>query len=282
MSEKNKTLFDEPVLEQKKPEYPELELTRDTVDVPLPSNGLIYDQMHPLHQKSSTSFVELTPFEESVLYDKTRFRNGTVIEDLVQVALHDKTINVNTLLSGDKDVIFAVIRGFCFDEIYKFDIKCPQCETTQEITYNILQQLKYKSLNLDEVKQVAPHTNKFLFTLPKSGYTVEYKYLTVGDTKRVAKDKKDRQKAGMDSKYDLVYDLSSAIISISGITDRAKILEFMTKVSTKDSAAFRRHVMNTEPGLDTMFDFECNNKDCGHKEKTEMKVDASFFFPLLK
>lgn len=282
MSEKNKLLFDDSANEEhQKIEYPELEITRDTVDVPLASQGLVYDSKHPLFQKTDITFVELTPLEESILYDKVRIRNGTMIDDVVQASLQNKMINVNTLLSGDKDVVFAVLRGVCFDEIYKFDMVCPQCETSQEISYNILK-LNIKKLDLSKVSQVEPYKNLFKFILPKSGFAVEYKYLTTGDVKRVAKDKKDRQKAGVSPQLDLVYDLVSVIYSINGITDRAKIFEIMSNISTKDSAALRKHIMLTEPGLDTSFDFECNQRECLHKEKSEIRLDASFFFPLLK
>jgi len=284
MSEKNNSLFnDSNVAEPVKSDYPELEITRDTVDVPLSSARYsVYEPGHPLFQQEIVTFVELTPLEESILYDKTRIRNGTVIDDIVQVSLQNKMLNVNTLLSGDRDGIFSILRGVCFDEIYKFDMECPKCETVQEISFNILEKLNFKAIDLNSVVQLKPNSNLFKFTFPKSQFEVIYKYLTVGDAKRVSKEKKDRQKAGIDPRMDLVHDLASVIISINGITDRAKILEVMTNISTRDSAALRKHIMNTEPGLDTSFDFECSQRDCKHKEKSDMKLDASFFFPLLK
>jgi hypothetical protein len=114
MSDKNKQLFDEEQASEASQNVVNskiIELTRDIVEVPLPSKGLVYGPSHPLHGKESTSIVELTPLEESVMYDKQKIRNGTVIDDLVQVCLYDKSLNVQTILSGDRDILFALIRA---------------------------------------------------------------------------------------------------------------------------------------------------------------------------
>jgi hypothetical protein len=284
MSDKNKQLFDEEQASEASQNVVNskiIELTRDIVEVPLPSKGLVYGPSHPLHGKESTSIVELTPLEESVMYDKQKIRNGTVIDDLVQVCLYDKSLNVQTILSGDRDILFALIRAEGFDENYSFDINCPKCEMRQEIKYNIYKHLRYKSLDLSEVKQVEPFANRFLFTAPKSGLEIEYKYSTVGESKKMAAEKKERQKMGSDPKFEVAYELSGLINSINGIKSRKEILDILCKLPGKDSTAFRKHIMKTEPGLDTSFDFVCKDKECGHTEKLDIKIEESFFFPHL-
>jgi len=284
MSDKNKQLFDgEQNLEaaQNVINSKIIELTRDVVEVPLPSKGLVYGPTHPLHGKDSASIVELTPLEESVMYDKKKIRDGTVIDDLVQVCLYEKTLNVQTLLSGDRDILFALIRAEGFDDNYSFDIKCPRCETMQEIKYNIYKDLKYKTLDLNDVKQIEPFSNRFLFVAPKSQLEIEYRYLTVGETKKAAAEKKERQKMGSDPKFEVAYELSFLINSINGIKSRKDILDVVCKLPGRDSTAFRKHIMKTEPGLDTSFNFVCKEKECEHSEKLEIRIEESFFFPHL-
>jgi hypothetical protein len=282
MSDKNKELFNEEQVAQENSSTTKLiELSREVIEVPLPSKGLTYGPSHPLHAKEVTSILELTPLEESIMYDKKKIRDGTVVDDLVQACLYDKTLNVQTLLSGDRDILFALIRAEGFDQYYHFDISCPKCETTQEIKYDIYKHLRFKELDLKEVKQIEPYTNRFLFVAPKSELKIEYRYLTVGESKKAAAKKKERQKAGIDPRLEVAHDLSALVNSINGITDQREIFNTLCRLPGKDSIAFRRHIFKTEPGLDTSFDFVCKERDCEHSEKLDIQLNASFFFPHL-
>lgn len=284
MSDKNKELFAAPANpaanNSSTDEKSIIEIINETIDVPLPSKGLVYNPTHPLHNKEIATLVEMTPTEEHILYDKKRIREGTVIDDLVQACLRDKSVNVDRLLSGDRDALFFVLRAESFDPVYKFDVECPKCSTKQMVEFVILDQLKLKALDLKDVEQSEQFVNRFKFTLPKTGFVVEYKYATVGDSKQIVKEKKDRHKANIDQKFDLIYELASIIISINGVTNKNDILQVLTKLPSRDSMALRKHITKTEPGVDTTYDFKCKERDCGH-EKSTLPLDASFFFPHL-
>jgi hypothetical protein len=74
--------------------------------------------------------------------------------------------------------------------------------------------------------------------------------------------------------------LKYTIKAIDGETDRAKIKNFIdTQMVAKDSLAFRRHVRETTPDLDMMFDFNCPK--CGHTQKMSIPLGANFFWPNL-
>jgi hypothetical protein len=285
MSDKNKELFSAPgntaLSNSSTEEKAVIEIINETIDVPLPSKGLVYGENHPLHNREIATLVEMTPTEEHILYDKKRIREGTVIDDLVQACLRDRSVSVDRLLSGDRDALFFVLRAESFDPVYKFDVECPKCNTKQGIDFTILEQLKLRALDLKDVEQSEVFSNRFRFTLPKTGFVVEYKYATVGDNKQIAKEKKDRHKAGIDQKYDLIYELANVIVSINGVTNRNDILQVLTKLPSRDSMALRKHITKTEPGVDTTYDFKCKERDCGHEEKSTLPLDASFFFPHL-
>ena len=281
MSDKNKELFSGPTDSSVTQEKAVIEIINETIDVPLPSKGLIYAPTHPLHNKEIATLVEMTPTEEHILYDKKRIREGTVIDDLVQACLRDKTVSVDRLLSGDRDALFFVLRAESFDPVYKFEVECSKCTVKQEVNFTILEQLKLKALDLKDVEQSEPFVNRFKFKLPKTGFTVEYKYATVGDNKQITKEKKDRHKAGIDQKFDLIYELASVIVSVNGVTNKNDILQVLTKLPSRDSMALRKHITKTEPGVDTTYDFRCKERDCGHEEKSTLPLDASFFFPHL-
>jgi hypothetical protein len=281
MSDKNKELFSGPADSSSVQEKAVIEIINETIDVPLPSKGLIYGSTHPLHNKEIATLVEMTPTEEHILYDKKRIREGTVIDDLVQACLRDKTVNVDRLLSGDRDALFFVLRAESFDPVYKFDTECPKCSAKQMVEFTILEQLKLKALDLKDVEQSEPFVNRFKFRLPKTGFTVEYRYPSVGDNKQIAKEKKDRHKANIDQKFDLIYELAGIIVSVNGVTSKNDILQVLTKLPSRDSIALRKHITKTEPGVDTTYDFKCKERDCGHEEKSILPLDASFFFPHL-
>jgi hypothetical protein len=281
MSDKNKELFSAPENSVQADEKAVIEIINETIDVPLPSKGLVYSQNHPLHNREIATLVEMTPTEEHILYDKKRIREGTVIDDIVQACMRDRSVMIDKLLSGDRDALFFVLRAESFDPNYKFDVECPKCSTKQTVDFVILDELKLKALDLKDVEQSEPFVNRFKFTLPKTGFLVEYKYATVGDNKQITKEKKDRHKAGIDSKFDLIYELSNIIVSVNGVTNRNDILQVLTKLPSRDSMALRKHITKTEPGVDTTFDFKCKERDCGHEEKSTLPLDASFFFPHL-
>jgi hypothetical protein len=280
MSERNKELFGAEE-EASKVDKPIIEITVETIDVPLPSKGLVYGPVHPLHNKFAATLQEMTPTEEHILYDKKRIREGTVIDDLVQACLYEKMVNVNTLLGGDRDALFFILRATSFDPIYTFDVDCPKCETKQTVTFDIEKQLSLKMLDLKDVEQSQEFTNRFKFTFPKSGLPIEYRYPTVGDNKVLSKEKKERHKAGIDTKYDIIYELASVIVSINGVTSKDEILKILSRIPSRDTIALRKHISKTEPGVDTTYDFECKNTDCEHKEKSSIPLDTSFFFPHL-
>jgi hypothetical protein len=282
MSETNKALFDsQNDSPGELPVKPTIEITSETLEVLLPSRGLMYPPMHPLSNKTVTTIVEMTPTEEHILYDKKRIREGTVVDDLIQACMYDKTVNVNNLLGGDRDALFFILRMESFDPQYKFDVACPKCDLKQEVVYQMDRDLKFKLFDIKEVEQSEPFANRFKFKLPKTGFVVEYKYATVGDNKKMAKDKQDRKKENADPRLDVVYELLGTIVSINGVTDRGDIAKALRHMPSRDTMALRKHISKTEPGVDTTYDFKCRDADCGHEEKSTIPLEASFFFPHL-
>ena len=71
--------------------------------------------------------------------------------------------------------------------------------------------------------------------------------------------------------------LENAIVSVEGVTDRAKIKHFILNMPAFDSRQLRQYIIDNEPGMDMTCSFTCKN--CGASNETAMPMTAEFFWP---
>ena len=68
------------------------------------------------------------------------------------------------------------------------------------------------------------------------------------------------------------------ITAVDGDGGRARIRKFANdEFASKDSLAFRKHLREETPDINTSFDFSCTN--CGLERKEDTPMGASFFWP---
>ena len=104
---------------------------------PLPSNGVVYDVNSKLHGKDGLDIKAMTAKEEDILTSRALAKNGTMVSELIRSCLLDKSIDVKTLLSGDRNAIMIAIRISGYGANYEVDITCPECQTKRKSSFDL-------------------------------------------------------------------------------------------------------------------------------------------------
>lgn len=243
--------------------------------VPLPSRGLVYAD-GPLHMAETIDVKAMTAKEEDILMNRTLVRKGTVVTELIKSCVMDKNIDVNSMISGDRNALMVAVRITGYGADYSPKVTCPACEVQQDWSLN-LENLAVKELDLQKLQQVAEGQNAFQVVLPRTKKTVVFKFLTGREEERMLQDIEARRKKGIVQENLVTTKLMNSIVSIDGVTDRGFINQFCQYMPAADSLALRKIMDDGEPGIDMSSDFVCNS--CGHQEVLTVPLGPSFFWP---
>jgi len=244
-------------------------------EVPLPSRGLVYSE-GPLAGAETVELKPMTAREEDILMNRTLVRKGTVVTELIKSCMIDKNIDVNSMISGDRNALMIAVRITGYGADYAPKVTCPACESQQDFSVN-LESLPVKELDLSKLKQIAIGQNAFEYTLPLSKKTVIFKFLTGKEEERILQDIEAKRKKGIVQENLVTTKLMNSIIAIEGNTERGFINQFCQHMPARDSLALRKVLDESEPGVDMSSDFVCNS--CGHTEVLTVPLGPSFFWP---
>ena len=241
--------------------------------VPLPSSGKVYPQNSTLHNVDAVEIRPMTTREEDILTSRALLKKGTVVTELVRSCLVDRSINPNDLLGGDRNALMVAIRITGYGPEYKADVECTECSTKSPHEFN-LAELPIKRLDLEPV---TPGTNLFQFQLPYSKKLVKFRFLTGRDEEEILQLNEKQKKLGLGSESSVSTNLSYAIVSIEGVEDRSKIVNFIKHMPARDSLALRNFIKDNEPGVVMKQDTTC--PACGHVAEVTMPLGVNFLWP---
>jgi hypothetical protein len=251
----------------------EFDLEIPTLEAPLPSRGLLYPSGHPLHGQDRVEIRAMTAKEEDLLSSRSLIKNGTVINELIKSCLVDKTIKVDSLISGDRNAIMMAIRSSGYGEDYDTSHTCPNCNTKNGIHVN-LNELSIKPL---EIEPTIPGENRFRFILPLTKKEVHFRFLTGLEEEDLIKTSEARKKKGLLADNLITGKLNKTLVSVDGKEDRGYVTKFISFMPAKDSAALRKYIDDNEPGVDLTIPFACSN--CDYADDIMMPLGANFFWP---
>ena len=235
-----------------------------TEEVELPSKGLIYPESNPL----SSGKVELkymTAKEEDILSNQAYIQKGVVLDKLLRSLIVNKDINIDDLITGDKNAIFIAARILGYGKEYNVSIK--------DIEYSLdLSRLENKKFDESSINK---GTNLFSYTMESSGTVIEYKILTGRDEKSVEREIEALKKLNKDSSTGITTRLKQMIISVDGHTEKKDINDFVDNyLLAIDSRAFREHIKNTQPDVDMNYILD-------NGEEVAIPIGLNFFWPEL-
>lgn len=244
--------------------------------VPLPSKGKVYPGGHPLHNAESVEYRAMTAKEEDILMSQALIKRGTVITELIKSCLINKDIEVQSLLSGDRNALMIAIRASGYGNIYEPIYQCPNCEFKNELEID-LNALPIKPLTIEPV---VPNANAFSFKLPVSKKVVTFKFLNGREEEEIVSDMETRKKKGLLNSNLVTGRLLRCIVAIDGNENKSLVSRFVQYMPARDSLMLREYIDEHEPGVNMKIDFKCNN--CDHFEEMALPMGATFFWPNYK
>jgi len=243
--------------------------------VPIPSQGKVYSSDSPLHNLKTVQIKSMTAREEDILMSSALIKQGKVISALLSSCVLDKNVNPDDLLSGDRNAIMIAIRITGYGAAYSVNTSCPKCTARSIQDYN-LADLSIRRLDLEPV---GSDGNVFEFSLPVTGKTVHFKFLTGKEeaerTTMITRMKKMTRGQGVDR--DVTSRLEYQIVAIDGVTDGNAIRQFIGKMPARDSKSLRNFINNNEPGIDMNVLMKC--PECMHQGEVALPIGANFFWP---
>ncbi len=246
--------------------------------VPVPSEGKVYTKESGLFGVSSLEIKSMTAREEDILTSRAFIKKGTVVTELVKSCLVNKSVNVDNMLTGDRDALMVSIRITGYGSSYSASVSCPNCGTRHKDHEFDLSGLAIKRL---ELNPIAEGVNEFEYLLPVSKKNVTFKFMTARDDQNLTIEK-ERKRELFGSEYiegGVTDSLSAHIVSIDGIRDRSKINMFINKMPALDSSKLRKYIAENKPGLIMELPLSCDN--CNTTNNVDLPIGVTFFWPTL-
>ena len=241
--------------------------------VPLPSMGLTYPADHPLHGQETTMVRAMTAREEDILTSRALIKKGIVISHLLKSCLVDKSLNVDEMLSGDRNALMVALRVTGYGADYNVEVDCPACGERSKQSFDLTQ------LNVNRLKlsPTIAGTNSFEFELPITKKKVKFKFLTGYDEQEIMVISERKKKQGINTENVVTERLKYSILSIDNIDDKNKIGMFIRNMPARDSLELRRFIDKSEPGIDMKSWMDCNA--CYETSEVRLPLGAAFFWP---
>ena len=147
--------------------------------LPLPSNGQCYPKNSPL-RCGRIPVAYLTAADENIIASPNVYRDGKLLDIILDRKILDKRINVNDLCSGDRDAIILWLRGTSYGE--DFPISATNPETGKQYNVSIsLSQFDYKKFDLE-----GDENGLFDFET-NNGDLIKFKFFTNNDEEQLRK-----------------------------------------------------------------------------------------------
>ena len=242
-----------------------------TMLVDLPSRGLLYSEGHPLHNKETIEVKYMTTKEEDILLNTSYIEKGVVLEKLLESVLVNKSIKIDSLISGDKAAIQIACRTNAYGDEYEFDYICSSCGAKNVITIN-LSELEHFQIDSEKIKSDAG----IFIELPVSKKTIRAKILTGEDEKAIKTRMEQKKKHGLPEQF-MIERYKQIFSAVDGNEDPMYVASFVQNMAIRDSRHFMKQYLSMLPGVDFTFNHSCSK--CDSENKGGVPVGASFFYP---
>lgn len=264
---------------------PALTFVTPTEMVELPSRGLFYPEGHPLHNKESIEIKQMTAREEDILTNKSFIRKGVVIDKLIESLLVDKTIQVSSLLVGDKNAIMVAARINAYGPSYDVSVACLECGSKNmlgidltEISVRDIAKIDEFVAQNDKLKHERLQNGGISLTLPKSSWPITCKLLTGEDEKRLLNllEVKKKQQ-GAEAEITLSEQLYFIVDSIFNETDKNTLRDAIGIMPAFDAKHLRNTYAKLIPNVVIEKKYTCSS--CASEQELEVPFTQEFFWP---
>lgn len=231
--------------------------------IPLPTNGVFYE-----NGMDSIKVSYLNATDENILTSQNLIQQGLVIDELLRAKIIDKSINVDELHESDKEAILLFLRNTAYGSMISLVVTDPDTNEQIEVEYD-LQNIKYK-----EFKLTPDNDGLFDYTLPVSGKSIKFRFLSPSDELELQKI--EEQYKDLKVKPTVTKRLEKMIVEVEGNKDPMAISQFIMMLPIKDSQSLRRYINENTPGLDKEVELTLPS---GKKIQTFFNLNTEFFRP---
>lgn len=147
--------------------------------LPLPSNGRCYPVGSPL-RCGRVPVAYLTASDENLIASPNMYRDGKLLDIILERKILDKRINVNDLVGGDRDAIILWLRATAYGDDFNVITSNPLNGKQYNVTIK-LSDFKYNKFDLD-----SDENGMFDFITSNSD-RVKFKFFTKEDNDRLRK-----------------------------------------------------------------------------------------------
>jgi len=245
--------------------------------VELPSEGLFYPPGHPLHQQKTIEIRFMTAKEEDIITSRSLLKAGVALDRMLQNILIDKTIDVGTMLVGDKNALLVAARRTGYGPEYETSVTCPSCMSQTDFTFDISQPPSNNYLeNAKEMGISFGNDGTVSITLPMSRVALGCRLLTGADEARLSKEADRKAKRKMDSTT-TTDAFRAFIVSVNGDDNPFAVESFIQSMPARDARHLRTIYNSIVPNIDLTQDFHWSQ--CGHEAEMEVPLGVDFFWP---
>ena len=180
--------------------------------IPLPSDGQCYP-----HKIGRLAVAYLTASDENLIASPNMYRDGKVIDVILDRKILDKRIIPNELCKGDRDAVILWLRATGYGSRFPITATNPDTGKKYDIDFD-LNQLKYLPFNLKGDKD-----GLFTYTT-ESGTVIKYKIMTYAEEEKLREelnnDKDSLNKSKILNHIEIIKDYLKNI-DISNETDKS-------------------------------------------------------------
>ena len=255
---------------------PTLQFVTPTEFVELPSKGKFYPAGHPLHNVDVLEVKYMTAKEEDILTSRTLLKKGIAIDRMLQSVIVRSDVNIDDLLTGDKNALIVAARVTGYGADYAATVACPSCGANHEFVFDLEDTTIVSGEEYEDYGVKTSGGGNFSIVLPKSKAEVEVKPMTSRDEKRLLQMMESKAKKNI-PETNLTDQLRLMIVSVNGYTDENYINSFIEAMPALDSRILRNTYQKIIPNIDLTQDYTCPG--CGFASEMEVPFGANFFWP---
>jgi len=203
--------------------------------IPLPSNGQCYPKSSPL-RCGRVPVAYLTASDENIIVSPNVYRDGKLLDIILDRKILDKRINVNDIVSGDKDAIILWLRATAYGDDFPIIATNPDNGKQYNVTIQ-LSQFEYNEFELD-----GDDNGLFDFTT-NNGDVIKFKFFTSNDDETLRK--KVTSQVTDDNKLNIM----KSVVEIKESLDRITIDEEELKMINEDIDEISEIIGNDLPQI---------------------------------
>lgn len=244
--------------------------------VDLPSKGKYYPQGHPLHNKEHIEIRYMTARDEDILTSKSLLRKGVAIDRLLKNIITDKSIEIDSILVGDKNALLVAARISGYGSDYITKVTCPNCGSTEEVEFDLDAKAVYEGDEWGDYDITATGNGTFVIKLPLTEVDVEVRLMAGTDEKRMARMMETKKKKKLPETI-LTDQLNLMIVSVNGDGDNSLKKILIEGMPAKDARYLRQAYEKLVPTVDMAHRFQCTS--CQYESEMEVPFTTDFFWP---